>query len=356
MNNTTFGDLLPLTSEVVGIRDQRHFVLRAIHASIIQWKRRRSVEKVIEKCHFYRGFPGIQTVLQVQSLPNVSFSTLLNNEARTELFSMLIESNHAYILYQLGVLVEIWGVLEKNQSLTPSVEQRLSVQLHRGNPEDLSSESLSTRREWNSNVNHSLLDKLFTSVAQSFSLKRNFVSRFFFNFRFASVRSDAKVVFEKEEQEKWGVTDSEITQELVEKPRGNQIVNLNLSAVLLLLLFKAAALGAKYIGTFDGTRGRKFGEENLVTADEMALALGYLIGDTCLYRAACEVPETAREYLGTIDMIVEAMKIFPQTSPINDKYMKKIKEFRKAIEYGELKRCPPDYTCKKGTINLVLPE
>lgn len=44
----------------------------------------------------------------------------------------------------------------------------------------------------------------------------------------------------------------------------------------------------------------------------MTLALGYLIGDTCLYRAACEVPSTAKEYLGTIDMIMEAMKLIPQ--------------------------------------------
>ncbi|XP_015124992.1 uncharacterized protein LOC107046797 [Diachasma alloeum] len=172
-----------------------------------------------------------------------------------------------------------------------------------------------------------------------------------------SVQSGANVVFEKENQEKSGSIVGEITQELFKKSRSNQIVNLNLSAVLLLLLLKAAALGATYIGNSDRYRGRKFGEaENLVSAEEMTLALGYLIGDNCLYRAACEVPETAREYLATIDMIVEAMKIIPQASPVDNKYEKKIAEFRKAIEYGELKRCPSEYTCKKGSINFALPE
>ncbi|XP_011301053.1 uncharacterized protein [Fopius arisanus] len=170
-----------------------------------------------------------------------------------------------------------------------------------------------------------------------------------------SVESGANVVFEKQSRQESRPILKEIRQELMQKSRSNQILNLNLSAVLLLLLLKAAALGATYLGNYDRYKGRKFREDNLVSADEMTLALGYLIGDSCLYRAACEVPETAKEYLGTIDMITEAMKIIPQTS-IDNKYEKKISEFRRAIEYGELNSCPAEYTCQKESTDYLQPE
>lgn len=52
--------------------------------------------------------------------------------------------------------------------------------------------------------------------------------------------------------------------------------------------------------------------DNIVSEGELALALGYLIGDTCLYRAACEEPHVAREYLGAAEMLLQAMKLIPQ--------------------------------------------
>jgi len=52
--------------------------------------------------------------------------------------------------------------------------------------------------------------------------------------------------------------------------------------------------------------------ENIVSEGEIALALGYLIGDTCLYRAACEEPHIAREYLSAAEMLLQTMKLMPQ--------------------------------------------
>jgi len=49
-----------------------------------------------------------------------------------------------------------------------------------------------------------------------------------------------------------------------------------------------------------------------VSEGEIALALGYLIGDTCLYRAACEQPHVAREYLKAAEMLLQTMKLMPQ--------------------------------------------
>lgn len=50
----------------------------------------------------------------------------------------------------------------------------------------------------------------------------------------------------------------------------------------------------------------------MVSEGEVTLALGYLIGDTCLYRAACEEPYVAKEYLGAAEMIMQTMKLLSQ--------------------------------------------
>ncbi|XP_076237916.1 uncharacterized protein LOC143181417 [Calliopsis andreniformis] len=148
----------------------------------------------------------------------------------------------------------------------------------------------------------------------------------------------------------------EIAKELVQRSTtSSQVLNLNLSNLLLLLVLKAVVFGAGYLGQH-GHKGRELEGENVVSEGEVALALGYLMGDTCLYRAACEEPHVAKEYLGAAEMIIETMKLLPQSLPIEGKYEKAISEFRKAIEHGVTDGCPPEYTCKKENIKNFLKE
>ncbi|KAH0554011.1 uncharacterized protein LOC123263891 [Cotesia glomerata] len=149
----------------------------------------------------------------------------------------------------------------------------------------------------------------------------------------------------------------EVAKELVERSKNtNQVLNLNLSNLILLLMLKTMVIGTKYLENND-YKNRELEEENIVSEEEIALALGYLIGDTCLYRAACEVPRTARNYLHAIDMITQTLSLMPPTLRPDNDYEKTISDFRKAIEYGELKQCPPEYSCKKENIkNFLRPE
>ncbi|KAL0117894.1 hypothetical protein PUN28_008934 [Cardiocondyla obscurior] len=147
---------------------------------------------------------------------------------------------------------------------------------------------------------------------------------------------------------------AEIAKEFIQRSTtGSQVLNLNLSNLLLLLVLKAVVFGAGYIG-HHGYKGRELEDENIVSEGEVALALGYLIGDTCLYRAACEEPHIAREYLGAAEMLLETMKLMPQSLPAKPSYEKTMTEFRKAIEYGRVEQCPPEYSCKKENINNIL--
>ncbi|XP_076287705.1 uncharacterized protein LOC143212628 [Lasioglossum baleicum] len=148
----------------------------------------------------------------------------------------------------------------------------------------------------------------------------------------------------------------EIAKELVQRSSStSQVLNLNLSNLLILLVLKAVVFGAGYLG-HSGHKGREIEEENVMSEGEIALALGYLMGDTCLYRAACEDPHVAKEYLGAAEMIIETVKLLPQFPPVEGKYEKTMAEFRKAIEHGITDGCPPEYTCKKENIRNFLTE
>ncbi|XP_076173393.1 uncharacterized protein LOC143149707 [Ptiloglossa arizonensis] len=148
----------------------------------------------------------------------------------------------------------------------------------------------------------------------------------------------------------------EIAKELVQRSTSSsQVLNLNLSNLLLLLVLKAVVFGAGYLG-HPGQKGRELEEDSVISEGEITLALGYLMGDTCLYRAACEEPQIAKEYVRAAEMIIETMKLLPRSPPIEGKYEKTMAEFRKAIEHGVTDGCPPEYTCKKENIKNFLTE
>ncbi|XP_034941495.1 uncharacterized protein [Chelonus insularis] len=145
----------------------------------------------------------------------------------------------------------------------------------------------------------------------------------------------------------------DMVKELIERSKNtDHVLNINLSNLFLLLFLKSVVFGANYIG--NNNKNPRELEENILSDEEIALALGYLIGDTCLQRVACEAPETAKNYLGALDMIVQTMKLMSHTLNFDAKYDKTIAELRKAIEYGDMKQCPPEYTCKKENIKNFL--
>ncbi|XP_043466573.1 uncharacterized protein LOC122501288 isoform X2 [Leptopilina heterotoma] len=170
--------------------------------------------------------------------------------------------------------------------------------------------------------------------------------------------SNWEINIERDRKNAAGTMLVDIAKELVQRSAStSQVLNLNLSSLLLLLVLKAVVYGAGYLGghnNFNNNVNARGLEEDMVSEGEVALAVGFLIGDTCLYRAACEVPQTAKEYLGAAEMILQAMKLMPQTSKLNEKYERKMADFRKAIEYGTGGQCPSEYNCKKENIDRFL--
>ncbi|XP_003426526.2 uncharacterized protein LOC100678423 [Nasonia vitripennis] len=148
---------------------------------------------------------------------------------------------------------------------------------------------------------------------------------------------------------------SDIAHELFRRSSSSsQVLNLNLSNLLLLLVLKAVVYGAGYIGNHAFKGRGDVVENNILSEGETALALGYLMGDNCLYQAACEVPHTAKEYLGAAEIVFQTINLLPRSIPIGDSYEQTMTEFRKAIDHGLKDQCPSDYSCKKENIHRFL--
>ncbi|XP_058807340.1 uncharacterized protein LOC131673401 isoform X2 [Phymastichus coffea] len=173
-----------------------------------------------------------------------------------------------------------------------------------------------------------------------------------------SLRRDSTIVYSDNEAPETRESHSVLSDMATELIRGSsgssQILNINLSNLLLLLVLKAIVYSAGYIGnhTFIG-RGEP-PDNKILSGGEAALALGYFIGDTCLYRAACEVPQIAKGYLGAADVVFQLMKFMPLSLQTGDSYKNIMQEFQRAIELGFQNQCPSHYYCKKENIHTFL--
>lgn len=83
-----------------------------------------------------------------------------------------------------------------------------------------------------------------------------------------------------------------------------QVLTLNISNLLILLLLKGILWGASYAAntTYPKSRSGESVLESIVTETEILLLLSYLMGNEeknfeCLRRVACEDPDKAKEYM-----------------------------------------------------------
>lgn len=99
-----------------------------------------------------------------------------------------------------------------------------------------------------------------------------------------------------------------------------QMLSLNLSNVVLMLVLKGLIWGASYMQTGGGKGRMESGAGGLsydggaITETDLLLFLGYLVADEsghydCLNRVACEQPARAESYLRTAEMMWKTAKM-----------------------------------------------
>ncbi|XP_049795522.1 uncharacterized protein LOC126210351 [Schistocerca nitens] len=137
----------------------------------------------------------------------------------------------------------------------------------------------------------------------------------------------------------------------------SQVLSLNLTNLLILLVLKALLFGA---GIFSfGLLGKHhYGRaatapDGGVTEAELALALAFLSGEAapgggheCLQRTACLAPSTASRYAVAASAALAAVKSFPGVMGYNPRYEEIVSGMRTAVEFGKSGGlCAERYKC-----------
>ncbi|KAF7287203.1 hypothetical protein GWI33_002024 [Rhynchophorus ferrugineus] len=120
---------------------------------------------------------------------------------------------------------------------------------------------------------------------------------------------------------------------------GSQVVSLNVTNLLILILLKALifAAGSLGAGHFKGGYGRSLdGEEKLVTDEEILMYLTYLTGSAgdngCLQTVACQQPHQAKKYVNAGDLLLKTAKVFSMDVDHNYEYV--LREVDQAANVG----------------------
>ncbi|XP_067011593.1 uncharacterized protein [Anabrus simplex] len=152
---------------------------------------------------------------------------------------------------------------------------------------------------------------------------------------------------------------AEIARELVARTATNsQILSLNLTNLLILVVLKALLFGAGLFsfGMLKGGRSAEVPQSPYPTFNEseLLLLLSYLVGDAdhkygCLHRVACEEPHQASQYVAGAGMLIKGAKVFSKVIPYNPRYETIVADVKKAAEYGlNGGICEQRYSCSKS--------
>ncbi|XP_075233822.1 uncharacterized protein LOC142331678 [Lycorma delicatula] len=140
----------------------------------------------------------------------------------------------------------------------------------------------------------------------------------------------------------------------------SQVLSLNLTNLIILLILKGLLFGAAFVGS--GTwKGRSLenninenifqSDTSLISESELLLLISYLIGETtdnydCLKRVACNETKKATQYIVASKMFIGSAKLLKNIVPINKKYEELIGDLQHAINFGKSGgKCEERYYC-----------
>ncbi|KAK4886098.1 hypothetical protein RN001_002369 [Aquatica leii] len=130
----------------------------------------------------------------------------------------------------------------------------------------------------------------------------------------------------------------------------SQVVSLNVTNLVVLVLLKALIFAAGSIGagTWKGGYGRSLdGDEALFEDDELLMLLSYLTGkpgdNGCLQNIACFQPQQARKYAAAGKMLLKTASTMSFNPDPNYEYV--IQELQEAASWGSIGGDCNRYTC-----------
>ncbi|CAB0000265.1 unnamed protein product, partial [Nesidiocoris tenuis] len=113
----------------------------------------------------------------------------------------------------------------------------------------------------------------------------------------------------------------DIASELLGRQSNSQVLSLNVTNLIILLVLKGLLFGASYWGGGGGYYGgypykaRSLETSELINEQEVMLITSFLMGDaekdfSCLYRVACQDPSKSKSYVQGAKILLKTSKIF----------------------------------------------
>lgn len=95
----------------------------------------------------------------------------------------------------------------------------------------------------------------------------------------------------------------------------SEVLTLNLTNLIILLVVKAIIFGFGFLGTAGRRSSESSIEQITFTQADIMMMMTYALGTTtkdydCLYRTACEELETAEQYMTASKMLLKGAKMF----------------------------------------------
>ncbi|CAG4961804.1 unnamed protein product [Colias eurytheme] len=151
---------------------------------------------------------------------------------------------------------------------------------------------------------------------------------------------------------------SSLAKDFIARSTGSsQVLSLNLTNLVILIVLKALVLAAGFFGA-GAWKGHHYGrslEDNknasYITEDEILLYLSYLVGQQtqdygCLYRLACQKPHQAAIYASGAELILQGTKLVQGNSIDLEPYENVSHGIQQATAWGEQgKPCEQRYQC-----------
>ncbi|XP_032518322.2 uncharacterized protein LOC116770811 [Danaus plexippus] len=151
---------------------------------------------------------------------------------------------------------------------------------------------------------------------------------------------------------------SSLAKDFIARSSGSsQVLSLNLTNLVILIVLKALILAAGFFGA-GAWKGHHYGRSlddnknaSYITEDEILLYLSYLVGQRnndygCLYRLSCQKPHQAALYSSSAELILQGTKLF-QGNVSLEPYENISNGIRDAVSWGERGLpCQKRYHCQ----------
>ncbi|CAB0010248.1 unnamed protein product [Nesidiocoris tenuis] len=151
----------------------------------------------------------------------------------------------------------------------------------------------------------------------------------------------------------------DIASELLGRQSNSQVLSLNVTNLIILLVLKGLLFGASYWGGggyYGGYpyKARSLETSELINEQEVMLITSFLMGDaekdfSCLYRVACQDPSKSKSYVQGAKILLKTSKIFSEYVGYDEKYETLVRELQDAVDFGtKYGTCEQKYSCNKS--------